>query len=80
MCQSIDAVDAVPLPAVALTLKPDAEPQIRGVRLDLDGTVLGCQQPQVTVTVVDLELRDPKKIAPCFWKERHCPLRSSAEK
>jgi hypothetical protein len=27
----------------------------------------------VTVTVAELELEHPTKVAPCFWEERHCP-------
>jgi hypothetical protein len=69
MCQS---VNAVPPPAVELTLKPYAEPQVAGVRLDLDGAVLRCQRPQGTVTVLDLELRHPEEVAPRLW-ERHRP-------
>jgi hypothetical protein len=56
---SVDAVDAVPIPAVEMALKPDAESPIGGVRLDLYAAVLGRQRPQVTVAIADLELRDP---------------------
>jgi hypothetical protein len=73
MCQSVDAFRAVPLPAVKMALKPDAESPAGGVRLDLDGTVFGRQRPQVTATVAELELQHPTKVAPCFWEERHCP-------
>jgi hypothetical protein len=72
MCQS---VNAVPPPAVELTLEPDTEPQVGGVRLDLDGAVLRCKRPQGTVTVLDLELRNPEEVAPRLWEERHRPLK-----
>jgi hypothetical protein len=48
MCQSVDVFGAVPLPAVEKALKPDAKSPAGGVRLDLDGAVLGRQWPQVT--------------------------------
>jgi hypothetical protein len=73
MCQSVDAFRAVPLPAVEMALKPDAESPAGGVRLDLDGTVFSHQLPQVTATVAELELQHPTKVTPCFWEERHCP-------
>jgi hypothetical protein len=73
MCQSVDAFGPVPLPAVEMALKPDAEPPAGGVRLDLDGTVFGRQRPQVTATVAELELQHSTKVAPRFRKERHCP-------
>jgi hypothetical protein len=60
MCRN---VDAVPPPALELTLETDAEPQVGGVRLDLDGTV------------IDLELRYPNEVAPRLWEERHRPLK-----
>jgi hypothetical protein len=39
MCQSVDAFGPVPLPAVEMALKPDAEHPAGGFRLDLDGSL-----------------------------------------
>jgi hypothetical protein len=70
MCQS---VDAVPPPIVELTLEPNAQPLVGGVRLDLGGAILCHQRPQGTVTVFDLELHHPEEVAPRLWEERHHP-------
>jgi hypothetical protein len=68
-------VCVVPPLAVEATLEPYTESEVGSIRLDLNGSVLRCQRPQGTVTVLDLELRHPEEVAPRLWEERHRPLK-----